>query len=400
MFHKQLALMLVVFSFMPSLYYSALLVPWIGFILLLRRGMVSPFALKPAVPVFIFILQGVAFGEFANLGALGKDGWYFLKMLLVVQAGALIGYYTPLAGHWIKAVAWAAMVIAIDQATREILGVGGERARHLSFVALALTPFILKYYPGSMPVRWLLVSPTFLMVALSQSRTALLVMAIAYLGARGVYMSKTRMTLWLVVAVSLAAVIFPFLPEYEFGAETFWGSIRNSLAEISFEDGSDRVMMYANWRGFEAYRAYTTWQDSGFFGQIFGGGFGQSIELGSSILFGQGEVTDLPFAHNGYFTVLVKLGLVGVGLFVYFMLSPFTLLSRKTGPDAILVARLATTMSLILLLSTVVISGPLNKSALDGVTLMFGFAVGGLYRARVLSSRSPRVPGGSTQALA
>ncbi|MDV7144370.1 O-antigen ligase family protein [Tropicimonas sp. TH_r6] len=400
MLQRQLALLMVVFALLPSTIYSALLVPWIGFILLLRRGQVSPYALKPAYPALLLLLQGIVFGEFSDLVGLGKDGWYYLKMLLVVQAGALIGYYTPLETDWIKVSAWAAMLVSIDQVVQALLGAGGDNARHIAFVSLTLTPFILKYYRGSLWTRWFLVSPTLLTIFLAQSRTGLLVMAIAYLGTRGVYLSKARMTLWIVAIVSLAAFLFPLLPEYEYGAQTLGGKLRNSIAEISFEDGSDRLSMYANWRGFEAYRALVTWQGFNFFEQLFGGGFGQNISLGSSVYFGTGEVSELPFAHNGYFTVLVKSGLVGVALFVYFMAAPFIQITASIGSDARLAARLATTSSLILLLSTVVISGPLNKESMDGVTLIFGFALGALQRARVLAYRHSLIARASSQTAA
>ena len=385
-----MAVLLVVFAILPSVLYSMLLIPWIAYVLAKRGGLVSSHALQPLWPAFFLLFQGLVFGHFSDPAAMGKDGWYILKMALAMQAGVLIGFYTPLNSHWLRPVAWAAALISLDQVMRALAGIGGEHARHLSFVGVFMAPFILKYYPGALLVRWLLIAPALMTIALAQSRTGIVVMLVAWMGARGFYQKKTRLTLGVLGFIVVGSIGYQFLPEYDMNNITFLGKLQNSVKEMSFEDGYSRRDMYANWRGFEAYRAYNTWMDGSTLRKLLGGGFGQNIDLGTLVLLGDNyEVSEIPYAHNGYFSVLVKFGVVGLAAFVFLLARPFLMASEHQEPDAEIVAQIAAASALMLIFTTLVISGPLNRSSMDGVTLVFGFALGGMQRLRTLVPISP-----------
>ena len=386
---RHMTALLLVFALLPSPLYSMLLIPWIFYIIARRGWQVASPALTPIWPAFALMGQGLIFGEFSDPGAMVRDGWYILKMLLVFQAGTLIGYYTPLGSSWIRPLAWAAALISLHQAVIALIGIGDAYSRHLAFVSVFLVPFILMYYPGMTLLRWLLVSPTLLTIALAQSRTAIIVILVAWLGARGILHSKLRLTLSAIALVVVGSFVFQFLPDFETGDTSFLARIKNSAQEVSLEEGLDKRSMYGNWRGFEAYRAITTWGAGSTLEQVFGGGFGKYIDLGTVATLNDQDYAEIPFAHNGYFTILVKFGLFGLLLFGYQLALPFILATSQTNPDARLAARIATSTSIMLIFTTLVIAGPLNKSSLDGICLLFGFSLGALHRAQSLQWMQP-----------
>lgn len=390
MYHYHLALLILVFGFVPSQQYSLLLVPWIGFMIVQRYGRLSSRVILPILPVLLLLIQGTLFGEFNDLGAMGKDGWYILKMLLVVQAGLILGYYSRSEKHWIQPVAWAAAIVASGQVYWAYVGSGAENMHHVSFISVFLVPFVLKFYPGSRMVRVLLVLPALFTLSLVESRTSFIVLFIAYFGVRGIYLSKSKTTLTIIVIGAIVLVGYQMLPQYSIDNITFLGKLQNSIREMLFEEGLDERSMNANWRGFENFRAYLTWKNGSLAERLFGGGFGTYIDLGKFATLGDNyRIDKIPFAHNGYFSVLVKFGLVGLFSFLYFVLTPFFLKSGWNERQTKDTSAVAISASIVLVFTTFVISGPLNKESIDGISLIFGFSVGMIIKSQAMLPSLP-----------
>ena len=92
----------------------------------------------------------------------------------------------------------------------------------------------------------------------------------------------------------------------------------NTLTEISSSDSFTSVAnIQKNWRGFEVYSAKQQWLTSGTFNQMFGGGFGKLINVGYlSILVDPTSNGYIPVLHNGYYTLIIKSGFIGVLLYL------------------------------------------------------------------------------------
>ncbi|WP_308910404.1 O-antigen ligase family protein [Pseudokordiimonas caeni] len=393
--------LLLIIGLFPSAYYFPVLIAVAVGLFLLRGGKLPVPAFRPLAPLALLALSGFLFADWgpASYDVL-KDVWYVSKVMLVAFVGLLLGLLLAVDRNWLRQFTRVALVLSAVNVFLAVLDRNIETARHLSYVAVLLTPFIWRYYQGrgilEQVVRMSLLVLVLVMIVLSGSRTGVLILLVSYLAVNHVLHTQSR---FLVTTLALGIFMFlvvPLLPQYDFANITFLGKIQNALNEITFETGDDRLRMYANWRGFEAYRAYQTWISGSLPEQIFGMGFGTAIDLGHSVAYGDSEdVRSLPFIHNAYFTLLVKTGIVGVVAIIVFMIYPFRLpYLTHTGHDYVL-SQLARASAVTLLITTVLISGPLNRESLDGVLLVWGWSSGALIRmmlaARYASRRAAMV---------
>jgi hypothetical protein len=168
------------------------------------------------------------------------------------------------------------------------------------------------------------------------------------------------------------------LPTVEAGDISFAGKIGNSLSELAFTDDTDTTAMLINWRGFEAYRAFVGFINSNPLQQLFGRGFGATVDLGEYIQMSEEmSYQFIPVLHNGYLHVLVKYGLVGIFFFLVF-------LRRVSGQihgtfkdkEQLMTRRMLIGLSIVLAYTSLVISGPFNKSNVDPILIMLGVFYG------------------------
>lgn len=93
-----------------------------------------------------------------------------------------------------------------------------------------------------------------------------------------------------------------------------------SLTEVSSNDIWNAEQITWNWRGFEIYCAKQKFLGGSLGNQIFGWGFGSEIDA-----FGYSRLVTnesaLPYLHNGYYTMLIKGGLLGLLLLFLFYIS-------------------------------------------------------------------------------
>jgi O-antigen ligase len=75
------------------------------------------------------------------------------------------------------------------------------------------------------------------------------------------------------------------------------------------------------WRGFEAFQAGLMWTKGSTFEKVFGHGMGAGIDLGGSYYLAGRYWETLPQSHNGYATLLVKTGIVGIACYLFFYLA-------------------------------------------------------------------------------
>lgn len=122
-----------------------------------------------------------------------------------------------------------------------------------------------------------------------------------------------------------------------------------------------------NWRGYENQSAIKQWNESFVFVTVFGGGLGKGIHL-ELIPFTWSEMvedSEIPLLHNGYYTILIKGGIVGLLSFVWLMLA------NVFAGLRLLKKRNYLRMELILLVSicvnfmvqTYVVRGPVSQDA-------------------------------------
>lgn len=141
-------------------------------------------------------------------------------------------------------------------------------------------------------------------------------------------------------------------------------SIRNELLiklVNSLNEGSSQsnwnVMANVNtdWRGFENYSALNQYHTSIFFNKLFGNGLDSGIYVGSyAILLGLSTVY-ISYLHNSFFTVLIKMGSVGLIFYLLYFIVNSTFLIKKISQNILYILPVCLLVSLVI--SSLVVQG-------------------------------------------
>jgi hypothetical protein len=259
-----------------------------------------------------------------------------------------------------------------------VSGIGG-----LSLVSAMTVPLILYrklffVFRGNTVFKVLILATVATSFTMSLSRTTIGCLFIFILAGAGFFENRRTLLFNMGILVFLVIFFSTLLPNLDSEHFTLLGKINNSLSEISFTDDSDAQAMLINWRGFEAYRAYISFIDSHALQQIFGRGWGATVDLGLAVEMSEGMTYQyLPILHNGYLHILTKYGILGIFFYVIFLwrvavFSKHYFIKVNNFPYA----RLTTGLGLVLAYTTLVITGALNKGALDSTLIMLGLFLG------------------------
>lgn len=128
------------------------------------------------------------------------------------------------------------------------------------------------------------------------------------------------------VLIILAFIIYQMINGDGFVAE----KLRNSLNEMFVQefDGYDSVIN--NWRAYELFEAYNSMMQGSLLQKIAGFGFGKLVYLEMELLLPGIELNYIPILHNGFAYVMVKTGLLGILIFLYFAVNLLIKIRRKT----------------------------------------------------------------------
>lgn len=142
----------------------------------------------------------------------------------------------------------------------------------------------------------------------SFSRTTLLIFGCLILFGKFDSMSAWAKIV-LMLAIGIMALSY-FTPDV---LDAFLDKIMRSVTEISDSNIWDDYNVVMNWRGYEVHRAELTYEKYTTLEKIFGKGFGATVDVAQYAYLVTSE-SSLPFLHNGYYTTLIKGGVVGIVL--------------------------------------------------------------------------------------
>jgi len=97
----------------------------------------------------------------------------------------------------------------------------------------------------------------------------------------------------------------------------------NSFTEIKVSNFSDYGDINIYYRGYEAYRSWITFTEGNLVEKLFGGGYGQMVNLGTEVWLDGRYWSAVPIVHNGFFFILVKEGALGLILILLFFWNLF-----------------------------------------------------------------------------
>lgn len=404
---------LLAVSLAPSDIYAPLLIAVVGWQLLRGRIALSVPARRTLVPLLAMLLMGAVFAAQNALPDIARDIAYGLKALACLLTGVWLGGRAADNIRLIRMIVLGCVLLTLQHLGSLALdpskiGIeGADASTSFPLVSAFAVPLLLSARTRPLlalgaGLRWLVVAAIVMSFALSYSRTSVGSLVVILVACAGWLdnIKKVAVTAALVVAALVAGG--SLLPSVDGGDITFLGKLQNSLTEISFVDSTDTADIMVNWRGFEAYQAFVAFDESDWARKLLGRGWGATVDLGREFqLSAEMSYQYVPILHNGYFHILTKYGLAGLGLFLVFLGRLLHgLPTRFLQQQDPLKARMVLAVGLIIVYTTLVITGIFNKERLDPLMLVLGWllAPGTGFSRTALQAASPRpaVPGQNT----
>lgn len=210
------------------------------------------------------------------------------------------------------------------------------------------------------------------------ARTNFLQFFILFLGLKGYYTFNKRAITVLgatavIILVSYSAVLAVNPKRGGKGLEAFLYKVKIAPIEpfktkINKDDWKD---FNDNYRSYENIIAIKQVSNNGYSAIFFGEGLGATLDLGREVLSNDGEyVRHIPIVHNGYMTVFLKSGIVGVLILLYFLIILFRQ-KRATNQLTNQINLMLIATSVFLILSNWVFLGLYLK--LDNKSILIGF---------------------------
>jgi hypothetical protein len=348
------------------------------------------------LPFLGICVEGLISGVGADLYLYLKDAWYVTNPVLTLAVGYVIYRCRPDVTRGLRAFVLAGTVVGVlylvpfiehpallrAQATltREMVGTG-YFAPALALVILAACGRRARQRLALPP--WMAALCTLLCVAATTvtfSRTIVLTTLAGLLANAGLFARRALLKFAVVLAVFLLAVSALRLTVDVDSADaknSFVGKLARSFDEMAIHDYADRRHINENYRGYESARVLETYRAGEPLRWVFGQGFGAVVDLRLWITPNVGQF--IPTMHNGYLYLLLKGGLVAVGLFALFLWRAFAFGKHSASSvDAAVrrAGRLVQGITVGLALSTWVISGVFNKEDLYPFMLCLGWLCG------------------------
>jgi len=207
------------------------------------------------------------------------------------------------------------------------------------------------------------------------ARTNFLQFAILYMGMKG-YLLLNKRALKIIFS-SLVAIILAYTAIYYYnpvrngeGLDEFLYKIKMAPGEAfstkinrdDWKDFNDNYRSYENIRTIQQLNHNETW--------CFGEGIGSQVDLKQKVYLGDMELRLISILHNGFMTVLLKTGLLGLGVYVLSILF-FFFNGRPQNQELMTLKLLFIGTGVFLVLSNWVFMGVYNL--LDSKSLLIGF---------------------------
>ena len=361
---------------------------------------ISPFRIPRGLsfligPIGVLMIVGI-------LGSLGntpynivKDIWYVGRPILALLVGYVLMLHIRDFKSLLIIVIIAAAIVSLfhvlqfvntsallDESIQDIREEAGRRGSLISVIAILAIAACWRAGIMVLPNnRWfvkLTLILCFMSLVLSFSRTiwlSLLVMSVFVLGL--INFKRMKNVLLFTGLAILFTVVVLVTPESERKGpgKTFMGKWANSVQEVIIQDYREEADIIRNWRGYEAFCAFKTYSDGEWFEYFVGKGFGTLIDLGFYMKLGGTEHRHIPILHNGYLYIIVKTGLIGLFVYLFYLvrLIIFGRESRRSGDSQLYIAgNFIVALSVVILMTTWVISGLFNRTILLPAIILLG----------------------------
>ncbi|MGK0270454.1 MAG: hypothetical protein ACI88H_001100 [Cocleimonas sp.] len=343
---------------------------------LLKFSKVNYMYLLVAISLFISLLIGLYDND---ISVVIKDFWYFSKpylfflsgylyvkkfnnlnlvfyFLLVICIADLLIYLVPVI------LSFGDILVLTADDFRDTYGKGSV----LFVIGYALC-FII-YNETAKKIYLLLAGLFFVSLVITQSRFLLLISIVYFL----LYFFDFRVLHKYIYLSIMSVMLFMTFPVNDITSsnaerETFIDKVVFSISEIRPQEYLFDSDIHQHWRGYETYMAMNHYLDSGFMNIFFGKGFGESVAIDFAKRRDANDESDirlykLEWLHNGYVTILLKSGVVGliIFLFLFYRLIINYIFNIRKSPDELLYI----TLIYYFLIATFFVGGVVSKSGI------------------------------------
>jgi len=391
-----LFLLLVGTVFVPPELFSFLTVVFLLIIISASSFRIPRDVIKFILPLIVIILVGLLSALRNPFYDVVKDVWYIGKPIALLMLGYMLMLRIRDVGLLVQIVLFASVIAACWHLSAFVLDPNLIRSAvpvirqaagpgyFLAAIAMAIAIGCL--LPGARPIRFgkktlaiiLMLCGTSLV--LSFSRTYWLSMAILSLAVLGALTDKLsdkrKLTLFLILLFAVVLGMFGSESIQYDSRMNMFGKIAHSIEEISVSDYATEEKINQNWRGYESYKAILTFTQGSALEQVIGRGLGALIDLGIHMQLSEITYRYIPILHNGYLYILVKAGLMGLLLYVWFLrrlLARARSLAKEQQPqETVFAGRMLAGLMWTFVFSTMVIAGVFNREVLHAATLIAG----------------------------
>lgn len=172
-----------------------------------------------------------------------------------------------------------------------------------------------------------------------------------------------KYTIIILLVVMIVSIISPEM------LLLYVNKIFNSAKEISFTSKIwDRTSIIQNWRGYEVYCEMNKFSKVNILEKLFGGGFGTQLDVKGYAYLISTEDT-IPFLHNGYFSILMIWGVVGVIVYISMLKHLF---KRSKKYKKTVERRFWNSLVMLIAVDTFFVHGPFFSASVACIFLYLG----------------------------
>lgn len=395
----ELVLLLTIGQYINSMIFLAMGLCYLLFLVIVRNHQMIVLKTRTNVCILIFLmitgaLSGLMWSSEYSIYLISRDIFYILNPIVFI----MIGTYVCITSHQKYDLYKTLIILAATLASIHMINVilnintvfSGDSGQIRSLLkASGITIVIgivllitsskrnVTYFRKS--VRNVLLIICMLSFILSFSRTNLVILVVMlsafYLTHIRISMRSVKGAIAIIIPVIIVlALAYTIIPS---DIITFYtNKLQNSFSELNTaHDWTEPEQIVYNWRGYEIYCAQIEFENGNVFEKVFGYGFGKGIDVGKyAYLVMESAKSEIPFLHNGYYTILIKNGLFGLAAYLLFYFrNILTAVNKIIMRQNIYDSQVLLGVIFALLIAAYFVSGIIYKGTMVEMCLLVGF---------------------------
>ena len=331
--------------------------------------------------IFISFTYGIFYLDYFSVI---RDIWYFVKPVVYLIYGALLLYRisektllkiilnsTVLGGFlYIFPIIYDNdfLFLSVDD-LRDTYG-QGSIAFAISFMILYVSK-MNKYISNKRFLILFIIFLTILFFTSSRLWVVIAILAPFHIIKSGKFLNKFTYSLFFLVIIYFSIPVQNNIAQ-DAVRSTFFEKMIFLTQEIKPQNFLFDSDIHNYWRGYEAYQAVNKFKDTPMFNKFIGSGMGEFIEIDfrKRGRFDDSELYSLTWLHNGYYTIVIKMGIFGLICLVFTHIKIYQLAKLFLDKNSTVLIKYILTTTILTTFSN---GGILNKYDTLLIYLLFGF---------------------------